>query len=180
MATITDTWDSSFEASPAGSDQFSVVDNRIRQVKRAVSERLQREHKFTPGTDNSLHGIHLEGSARVWYGGSTPTARPDGDAITTNDAGRIYWPSAGNILVYTGSAWTSLASLSVGGDISCTGSLKIGDGSNVGITSDTDLMRLTSGTVTVNGDLDATGQLYAASSLKVGSSGSTITQITVS
>ena len=180
MATITDTWDSSFEATPAGSDQFLVVDDRIRQVKRAVSERALREHYWDPAdaaTDNAKGGRHLEGSARVWYGGSTPATRPDGDNLDSNDKGRLYLPSGGNLLVYTGSAWTSLASLSLGGsftasgDITITGGITIGDGSNVGITSDTDLLTLASGVLTVAGKT-------ATTSLQVGG-GSVITSITV-
>jgi hypothetical protein len=176
MATISDTWNSAFEATPAGSDQFLVVDNRIREVKRAMRERITREHIWGITETNTSHGRHRSGSARVYYGGSTPTTRPDGDLLDTSDAGRVYWPSDGNLLVYTGSAFTSLASLSVGGTITgdsltITSNVVIGDGYNIGCVSDTDLLDLASGVLTVAGKVVAT-------SLQVGG-GSVITAITV-
>jgi len=110
MATITDTWDSGFEASPADSDNIADGDDSIRQLKRAISERGRREHYWTPGADNTLHGKHLLGSARIFYGTTEPTTAPDGDALGTNDMGRMWYNSSNAILYgYGGSSWGILA-----------------------------------------------------------------------
>jgi len=41
------TWDSSFEASPAGGDDASTVDNKIRELKIAIRERMDTVHNFS-------------------------------------------------------------------------------------------------------------------------------------
>lgn len=54
----TDTWNAAFEASPADSDNVSEGAERMRDLKVAVSERLDEDHYFdTAGTDAD-HGEH--------------------------------------------------------------------------------------------------------------------------
>jgi len=93
MATITVTWDSSFEGTPAGSSDPREGDNKIRELKTALSERLKREHFFTPGTDNTKHGLHREGAARGYVIDSNPANNPAGDALGSDDQGRLLFRS---------------------------------------------------------------------------------------
>ena len=53
-----DTWDSSFEATPAGSDSISVGDDDIRDLKLAVRERMQKDHYWDPAGTDGDHGEH--------------------------------------------------------------------------------------------------------------------------
>jgi hypothetical protein len=124
---ISVTWDSSFEGSPGGSDDPREGDNKIREVKAAISERMRREHYFTPGSDNDKHGLHLEGSARAWVDDEEPTESPEGVELGADDAGRMWFDSDAGFApsVYDGSAWQgflrSTARFSVSG-ILATGS----------------------------------------------------------
>jgi hypothetical protein len=112
MATITVTWDSSYEASPAGSDDPREGDNKIRELKTSISERAKREHYWTPGSDNSKHGMHLTGSAVAFFDATAPTTNPAGDTLGADDAGRLWFDSDANMLpsVHDGTAgaagWT--------------------------------------------------------------------------
>jgi len=61
---------------PAGSDSFRDGDNKIRDFKEAVRERLSYEHEFEPaGIDAEGTGLHKEGSARITR--SAPPAPTD-------------------------------------------------------------------------------------------------------
>lgn len=106
---ITDTWDSSYESAPAGGDSLTEGDNKIRQDRRAVRERGEREHFWASTDTNSKHGWHREGSARAFVANTEPTAfdDPDGTAIGGDavlDQGRLYFDSNANYLprVYDG------------------------------------------------------------------------------
>ena len=52
------TWGAAFDATPAGSDDIKDGDDRIRELKTAVSERLALEHYFTKAGTNNWHGVH--------------------------------------------------------------------------------------------------------------------------
>ncbi len=97
---LTNTWDSAFEASPAGTDDPSVGDDKIRQVKAAVRERAEKEHYWRTAESSSIHGWHREGSAKAYYEADAPSKRPDGSTnLTASDNGRL-WVNSDTGLLY--------------------------------------------------------------------------------
>jgi hypothetical protein len=58
------TWDANFEASPADSDERKYGANKIRELKSAISERLEVEHSMSTGK-------HYPGETSVFYYGTT-------------------------------------------------------------------------------------------------------------
>lgn len=109
MAIKTKTWDSTYEATPpdtdlAGNGNLEMINDRV-----AVRERLIEEHEMNPAGAQSLHGLHKEGSARVYTGTANPTLRPNGsDSIDSNDDGRVvYLTDTQQMKVYCeiGSTW---------------------------------------------------------------------------
>ncbi len=107
---ITVTWDSTFEAAPAATDSPKGGDDKIRQLKVAARERLEREHIGGTSETNSTHGWHREGSARGYYQATAPTTRPDGvTALGTSDEGRIWIDSDTGLSYYwSGTAWVGM------------------------------------------------------------------------
>jgi len=93
MATITDTWDATFQGLPNNARSADYLASDISTPKRAVSERGRREHYWTPGSDNSKHGLHLPGSAVAFVQDAAPTTRPDGDTLDDDDIGRLWFDS---------------------------------------------------------------------------------------
>lgn len=93
-------WNSGFEATPAGSDSPAQGDDRIRELKGAVRERLAKEHHMDLlAGDAGTDGWHEAGSAKVYVGSTAPTTRPDGvTALTADDNGRL-WLSSGDFLL---------------------------------------------------------------------------------
>lgn len=105
------TWNNAFEASPAGGDAPSSGDDKIREVKTAVRERLEKEHKFDLSSGLSgPDGWHKQGSSIDYYQASAPTTRPDGvTALDVNDYGRR-WIKSSDLTeyVYTSTGWAAL------------------------------------------------------------------------
>lgn len=105
------TWDASFEATPANTDPVSQGDDRIRDLKENVRERLESEHYFGTLASAGDTGRHREGSAVAFYAAADPVSMPFADAqgLTTlgaADEGRLaYRSDTGQFRVYTGSAW---------------------------------------------------------------------------
>jgi hypothetical protein len=108
-------WNSTFEATPAGTDAISDGDNQIRNTRLEVRTRGQREHAWGNGGPDD--GYHLEGAARAFYTDTDPAvlnsaATPSGGGgaalSSANSRGRYasytvdgnYW-----YRVYDGSAW---------------------------------------------------------------------------
>jgi hypothetical protein len=123
MANVT--WDSSWEAVPAGSDNPSEGDDKIREFKENVRSRLEKEHDWgvSPGTF-STHGWHKAGSAMAYYDSDPDgniTDRPDGStALDSDDQGRLAIDTTSNQLQYwNGTAWTDTEVL--GGGVTITG-----------------------------------------------------------
>jgi len=109
------TWDASFDASPAGSANASTIDDKIRELKEAILERVGNEH--TEYVDDSTLGAytkdwrHRPGSAVAYYQVAEPTAQPgsSGAALGADDAGRIWIDSDDNSLyVYDGAAFVNV------------------------------------------------------------------------
>ena len=85
MASVT--WDSGFEATPAGGDNPKYGDDVIRELKVATRERANLEHSWLGGD-----GWHRPGSAKAYNQATEPTTRPDGTTpLDSDDAGRLWW-----------------------------------------------------------------------------------------
>lgn len=101
---------SAFMAQPAGSEDASLGDDRIRSFKAAFKERLEKEHylDLAEAGAQPRQGLHRAGSAVAFYQASAPTTR-NGIALGASDAG-ILWVSStsGNVAVYSGSSWISI------------------------------------------------------------------------
>ena len=94
---------------PADSDAQSSGDDEIRDLRKGVAIRANKEH--VDYAASSVGGQHVEGSAMAYYVATTaPTTQPGGDALSAADEGRIYVDSddSNNTYVYTGSAWAKI------------------------------------------------------------------------
>jgi len=109
-------WTTTFEATPAGSASPSDGDDRIRELKSAIEERMNNEHTthndaYSDGTV-SKDWLHKSGSASAFYQSSVPTTYPDGStALDSNAKGRLWVDEDTDILyVYDGSGnWNSVS-----------------------------------------------------------------------
>jgi len=100
------TWDAAFELSPADTDEAKYGATRIRELKLAISERLELELNFKTGTQPLLKA----GKAAVCYSGNTAAI----DALTGMSAGALAHDTDLNVLKrYSGSAWVVLISVPV-------------------------------------------------------------------
>lgn len=88
-------WTNSFEASPAGDSSPSDGDDRIRELKSAIEERMRNEH--TTHNDDYSNGtvekdwLHKSGSASAYYQSEEPDTYPDGStALDSNAKGRLW------------------------------------------------------------------------------------------
>lgn len=117
-------WNTAFEASPAGADDPSLGDDKFRELKGAIRERIIKEHTMNLSSGLlSEDGWHKMGSGMIYVGESAPTTRPDGTtSFSTIDAGRLWLkPSNGQLQYYTGSAWADV----FGNGLYCSGRLAI-------------------------------------------------------
>lgn len=104
-------WNNVFEDEPAGGDSPSYGDDEIRNLKEAVRERFEKEHKMdlTSGTAAG-DGAHKQGSTKVYIQATTPTLRPDGiTPLSVNDNGRFWIHSTTyRVKVYQHPNWVEL------------------------------------------------------------------------
>lgn len=91
-------WDAAWEASPGVSAVAGTGYARMNEDRIATRERMAVEHRFD-FTAQNLHGVHRAGSALVYVGESAPAARPNGDALTIEDNGRI-WIRLSSAMLY--------------------------------------------------------------------------------
>jgi hypothetical protein len=129
-------WNSAFEASPAGGDSPASGDDKIRELKGAVRERLAKEHKMDLSSGAaSADGWHIQGSAISFYSASSPTVRTDGaTALDASDYGRLWYnTSTGALSVYTATGWVQFSSASAA---SLLALLKTVDGTGSGLDAD--------------------------------------------
>jgi hypothetical protein len=103
------TWDTAFEAAPAGSDLLSTVDTAIQTHKSAERERFEREHRGALTGTQSKHGWHRKGSAVAFYQKTAPTTKvdPSASALDDDDLGR-FWFDYDDLLpyVWAGRTWS--------------------------------------------------------------------------
>lgn len=104
-------WDNAFEASPAGSDSPDTIDDRIRELKENIRERIKPEHVFDGGAPAD-QGWHRIGSAKIYVGSSTPAQRPGNPQTTpldSDDAGRLWFNTNNNRLYcWNGTVWVDI------------------------------------------------------------------------
>jgi len=105
------TWNTAYEATPAGADDPSIGDNKIREFKGAIRERVIKEHTMNLSSGLLAEdGWHKMGSAEIYIGESTPTTKPDGVTAldSTYDVGRVWLKvSTGDLKYWKGNAWAS-------------------------------------------------------------------------
>lgn len=59
---LSEVWNDALETTPDGSNAVSVLDNRIKELKVDIRERMQVEHNFSThggGTDDGTHKAGL-------------------------------------------------------------------------------------------------------------------------
>lgn len=113
VGAIVDWNTATFEATPANTDQISLGDDKIRELKENISARSAVEtlwgNRFTGGDT----GRAREGSARAFYAAACPSVLSDsatdrtGDPnLGTADDGRLCKDTAtGELKIWTGTAW---------------------------------------------------------------------------
>ena len=95
------TWDSNFEASPADTDEFKYGASKIRELKLAISERLELEMNFKAGTQP----LGKAGKLAVIFLGTTTEI----NNLTGMAAGAFAWDTTLKVLKrYSGTAWAIL------------------------------------------------------------------------
>lgn len=99
MATAT--WDTTYEASPADSDEAKHGASKIRDLKETIYDRMEVEHNFsTVGSP-----MHRAGKCSVCYYGTTTQI----NALTAMSEGCIAYDSTlKRFKIYTSSAWIAL------------------------------------------------------------------------
>ena len=101
-------WNSAFHLTPAGGSVPSQIDDKIRELKDYIEDRMKNHHTtytgdFTEGAASS-DWLHKKGSAVLYYQTTAPTIVNE-----TAQAGLLWWDSKNEILkVRTGEAWVSI------------------------------------------------------------------------
>lgn len=84
----------------------------IFDLRKGIAIRMNKEHETLATA--SAGGVHLQGSARVFYQSGAPATRVDGSPFTSADLGSLWFGTSGanatrfNILTATTPSWTSL------------------------------------------------------------------------
>lgn len=93
------------ESTPQASDARKDGADEIRGLRKGVRLRMEKEHEdmavMSGSSDSAGGGEHLKGSAKAFYEDNSPgpATRPDGNAFTSDDAGRLWIDiTAGNVL----------------------------------------------------------------------------------
>jgi hypothetical protein len=110
------TWNAAFNASPAGGDNPSQGDDKIREFKVTMYDRWVKEHylDLSEGGAQPRQGLHRAGSAVAFYQVSAPTQR-NGVALGSTDSGIIWINSTTkDMYTWTGSAWALTAMPPIG------------------------------------------------------------------
>jgi hypothetical protein len=107
------TWNASFEGTPGGGANPSEGDDRIRELKSAIRERIAKEHILTTGSGtDSAHGWHKAGAAMAYWTSAAPTLLPDGStALSTGviSKGRLWGNSGSSSLsMWNGTTWMGI------------------------------------------------------------------------
>ena len=95
------TWDANFEASPKDPDEAKYGAAKIRELKLAISERLELEMNFKTGTQPLIKA----GKAAVIYAGTTAEIA----ALTGMSVGALVWDTAISALRRYSTSWDVLS-----------------------------------------------------------------------
>ena len=102
MSNYTTAWD---ETLPPGSESKSLGDNRIKELKNQIRERLATEHSTITEEVGDAKLLHLPGKTSVLYYGTTTQI----NALTGMSEGALAFDTTiGALKIYTSSAWTVL------------------------------------------------------------------------
>ena len=103
MSNYTTAWD---ETLPPGSESKSLGDNRIKELKNQIRERLATEHSTITEEVGDAKLLHLPGKTSVLYYGTTDQI----NALTGMSEGALAFDTTiGALKIYTSSAWTVLS-----------------------------------------------------------------------
>lgn len=98
---VNQTWNASYENSPAAGDNPGGGDNAIRNLKTSISTRLAKEHRFPTDENLGRQGIHRAGSAFPFISESEPQLRTDGTDFENGiDEGRLWINSSNGRMYY--------------------------------------------------------------------------------
>ncbi len=86
----TQAWNGDFELVPSNGDALSSTPLMFAGMTEGIRERVAHEHEMTIGSNNLIHGRHLEGSFMGFYQSTCPLTHADGEALGTNDIGRVW------------------------------------------------------------------------------------------
>ena len=86
----TQTWDTDFELVPSNGDALSSAPLMFAGMTEGIRERVAHEHEMTVGSNNLIHGRHLEGSFVGFYQSTCPLTHVDGEVLSDQDVGRIW------------------------------------------------------------------------------------------
>lgn len=103
------TWDSAFEAAPANNVSRSLIDNYIRDTKRAIRERMEVEHEWGPSSSIDS-GRHIGGRTTVMGKGDAAAMA----AVATPQDGALFLLTDGAELrlhVYYSGDWHVMSTL---------------------------------------------------------------------
>ena len=112
-------WGDTFKSEPPGSQSPALGDDRIRETRGAVEERIENEHyTINDGQSNGSAAQdwwHKEGSAKIFYESSAPTVRnvDSSTPLTDDDIGRLWVKTddtPDTLHVYTGTddSWVEI------------------------------------------------------------------------
>lgn len=96
------TWDTSYELVPSNGDSLSSAPLMYAGFTEGIRERIAHEHEITVGSNNPIHGRHLEGSFVGFCQSTCPFELPDGTALSDDHVG-VLWFNKNNSVVYR---WT--------------------------------------------------------------------------
>ena len=102
MSNYTTAWD---EKLPSGGESKSLGDNRIKELKNQIRERLTTEHSAITEEVGDAKLLHLPGKTSVLYYGTTTQI----NALTGMSEGALAFDTTiGALKIYTSGAWTVL------------------------------------------------------------------------
>lgn len=92
------------------------LNNEIRANWEAIEAALTKELNFATGGEESLQGIHRQGSARCFAQATAPATRVDGTDFVSTDLGCLWIKTDDNklyVLTATTPTWTSIESVTI-------------------------------------------------------------------
>ena len=110
------TWGSSFKQSPPDAQSPSLGDDRMRETREAIENRMDNEHLtyLNTGTNGSeaQDWAHRQGSAVAFFQDAAPTTQVGGRTLAARDSGRLWFDDNNDDLLHfwDGTQWLGLIS----------------------------------------------------------------------